>query len=49
MFGAFFVRKGDFMKLSNETEIIAKPYCEEDAQEIVRLIGRNVEILRKSM
>ncbi len=41
MFGAFFVRKGDFIKLSNGTEVIAKPYCEEDAEAIVRLICRN--------
>ena len=29
------------MKLSNGTEVIAKPYCEEDTEEIVRLICRN--------
>ncbi len=29
------------MKLSNGTEVIAKPYREEDAEEIVRLIHRN--------
>lgn len=29
------------MKLENETEVIVKPYQEEDAEEIVRLIIRN--------
>lgn len=29
------------MKLSNGTEVIIKPFCEEDAEEIVRLIIRN--------
>lgn len=29
------------MKLSNGTEVIIKPFCEEDAEEIVRLIRRN--------
>ncbi len=29
------------MKLSNGTEVIIKPYQEEDAEEVVRLIHRN--------
>ena len=29
------------MKLSNGTEVIAKPYQKEDTEEIVRLIHRN--------
>ena len=29
------------MKLSNGTEVFIKPFCEEDAEEIVRLITRN--------
>jgi hypothetical protein len=29
------------MKLSNGTEVIIKPFCKEDAEEIVRLIRRN--------
>lgn len=44
MFCAFFAvcfQKGVIMKLANGTEVTAKPYREEDAEEIVRLILRN--------
>ena len=41
MFSVFLFGKEFFMKLSNGTEVIAKPYREEDVEEIVRLIHRN--------
>ena len=41
MFSAFLFGKEFFMKLSNGTEVITKPYREKDTEEIVRLIHRN--------
>ncbi len=41
MFGAFLFGKEFFMKLSNGTEVITKPYREKDTEEIVKLIHRN--------
>lgn len=37
------------MKLSNGTEVIIKPFCEENAEEIVRLIRRNSKEVNASI